>query len=429
MTYNLRQVVRPAWLLLSLSCAASAHAQQTQSASPKAPSNAAEVDANDASVTPQPTAAGSENATHATADPAPTATPGAAGSAPASSIVDALTSDSDAGFNPSLHWQLFADVNLSASNAKGSHPSFNIGGVDFFITGVISSYMRLLSENMLEFGMNGEAGLDLERIYLELDLTSWLSIRAGRDHIALGRYMTAFHHALLFQLTTERPHLLAFEDDGGFFAAHQIGVEALGKFALGDAVVLRYTLGVGNGRGHITDDVLSSFDRNGFKSITARVTIEPLAVDGLELGISGYLDRIPGGYVDPTTQTVLIPEDISELIGAAHAVYLSYPFDASVEAYVLNHRGRTTHDSTNLVGGFAQFGVSFGDFTPYARYEHVQRSAGDVFYNASGVVTRIDELRLGVRYSFNAQAVLKLEYIGDFENNLHAAQLQAAFGI
>jgi hypothetical protein len=76
-----------------------------------------------------------------------------------------------------------------------------------------------------------------------------------------------------------------------------------------------------------------------------------------------------------------------------------------------------------------QLGVTFNDWTPYARFEYVTRSSQDTFFNVSGTAQKIEELRLGLRFGLNAQAVVKVEYIADLHNDIHAGQVQAAFGI
>jgi hypothetical protein len=361
-----------------------------------------------------------------TTAPAEVASTAAVSTVPAGAVESV---DTPVAFAPDITLHLFSDVNFAVSSASTGRPSFALGGVDFFITGAISSGVSFLSENVLEFDEDGGIVFDLERIYLEVEIVKWLSVRAGREHIPMGRYMSTYHHALLFQWATARPQLLAFEDEGGFLPAHQIGLEAFGKLPLGDALLLGYTAAVGNGRGQFADDILNSIDRNGFKAVTVRLTVEPLDIDGLEVGVSGYMDRIPKGFTESTTGKQLIVENISELIGAFHVAYLSYPFELMAVGYLLAHRGRASHTAQSLSGGFVQLGVTFNDWTPYARFEYVTRSSQDTFFNVSGTAQKIEELRLGLRFGLNAQAVVKVEYIADLHNDIHAGQVQAAFGI
>jgi hypothetical protein len=329
-------------------------------------------------------------------------------------------------FSPAFRFKLYSDVNFVANERE--HPAFKIGAVDFLITGDLSEDFSVVSENVLQiFGETGTA-FDLDRIYLEWHPKPWFKLRAGRDHLMFGRYLQTYPHVLLSQLATARPAVVAFEDEGGFLAAHQIGIEVLGEVPLGAELDLRYGLGIGNGRGQFTGDVLSTRDRNAFKSLVAQVGLLPRSLPGFEIGVSGYIDRIPPGFTDPSGR-VLLPEAVDEQIIGAHALYTSDTVEALAEGYYMLHRGRTTGLGSHLMGGFAQLGVSFERWTPYARVEGADRSVGDNFFNLSGVVTRLVELRTGLRYGLTEHSVLKLEYRRDFENRIHGAVLQAAFGI
>jgi hypothetical protein len=351
----------------------------------------------------------------------------AAAEAPPMEVLD------EAPFTPSMDFHIFSDANAVFESASGSTPAFAVGGVDFFATAELAPNVRALSESVLEILPDGVV-FDLERVYLEWQIASVLSLRFGRDHMMLGNYMSAFHHALLFQLTASRPKLLSFEDDGGLLPAHQTGITAMGEVGVGDVMRVRYMLGVGNGRGQFADDVLSTFDRNFFKSITARVIVAPSFVYGLEIGASGYLDEIPPGFVGPGHHgptgagEIFIEKPIQEVIATGHLVYNNYPFDVASEFYWVNH---TTEGlpQTGLIGGFAQIGYTLSAFTPYARYEFASRSAEDQFFNASGGPTDINEVTAGTRFTLSDQAVLKAEYTRDFVIGNDIVTVQAAFGL
>jgi hypothetical protein len=374
-------------------------------------------------------AAADEPASSTTAAPSPAAAaaePSAPSGAAGSAALAKFGAESEGAFVPTFRFKVYSDVNFVL--AEHEYPAFKIGGVDFFITGDISEDFSALSENVLE--ILGEEGtvFDLERIYLEWHPRRWFKLRFGRDHLMLGRYMQTYHHALFFQLATARPTVLAFEDEGGLLPAHQIGIEALGDVPLGAELDLHYAFGIGNGRGKFSDDILSTQDRNAFKAMVAQIALLPRSLPGFEIGVSGYLDRIPAGFTDATGR-VLLPEAVDEQIVGAHAVYAAYPIEAQAEGYYLAHRGRDTGLTSHLIGGFGQLGVSFEQWTPYARLEGADRSAGDTFFNVSGALTRLLEVRTGVRYGLSDQAVLKLEYRRDFESHIHGAALQAAFGM
>jgi hypothetical protein len=329
-------------------------------------------------------------------------------------------------FSPGFRFRLYGDVDFALREQV--YPSFRIGAVDFAITGDVSQDFSVVSENVLWNLANAGTIFDVDRLYLEWHPKPWFKLRVGRDHLMFGRYLPTLHHPLLFQLATARPAAVLYEREGGWLAAHQIGLEALGDVPIGDELDLRYAVGIGNGRGLSVGDILSTEDRNAWKALVAQVGLLPRSVPGLEIGVSGYVDRIPPGFTDATGR-VILSEAVDEQIIGAHVVYAEGRVDAHAEGYYLMHQGRDTGLSSHLIGGFVQLGVSFGQWTPYARFDGVDRSLGDTFFNISGTATRVLESRAGVRYLLNDRAVFKLEYLRDFENSVHGATLQAAFGI
>lgn len=322
----------------------------------------------------------------------------------------------------SARWNLYSDAGFFVDDASGEPARFLIGGVDFFVT---ASYedIRLVSENVLEILEDGVV-FDLERIHLDYLLVDWLGIRIGRSHTPLGYYATAFHHALLFALSAERPQLVSFEDDGGILPAHQVGVAIFGAFDI-DEMLFSYDLALGNGRGQFADDVLSTFDRNEFKGITGRVTLE--LIPDLEIGVSSYFDQIPAGFTDDSG-TVVIDEGIRELILGAHVAYRVYPLHLIAEFFQIFHEGKRSGKQTNLTGGFMEAGLQFDRLTPYARAEVIERSSDDLFFNASGAPEELLDVGIGLRYRLHEQAVAKVEGSREFQSKVNRLAVQVAFG-
>jgi hypothetical protein len=309
------------------------------------------------------------------------------------------------------------------------HSGYVLGDLDFFITSEISDKIRALSENVLSLaGHHGHMGFHAMRLYLEMDVAPKLALRFGRIHMPLGSFMQAYHHALLFQLATSRPVIMNFEMEGGLLPAHFVGAQAFGNAHLG-SVLFGYTLAVGNGRGQSSGQVLNAGDHDRFKAIVARLTAAPDALDGVEFGISAYLDRIPGGFRDPVTGNLLVPESLDELIVGGHIAAPIYPIQLWAEFYGLVHRGRISKERTQLLGGFLQAGYSFDHWTPYGRIDWVERDQDDAFYNASGLPTEAFNLVGGVRYDAHEHVALKLDYTRQQRSKADIVTLQAAFGL
>ena len=72
---------------------------------------------------------------------------------------------------------------------------------------------------------------------------------------------------------------------------HFVGVLAQGRF--GGPVGPSYAVGVGNGRGHILDEVQMTADANNQRAVVVSFGVNPDAAPGLSVSASGYFDCIP----------------------------------------------------------------------------------------------------------------------------------------
>lgn len=322
--------------------------------------------------------------------------------------------------------QLYGDVGLRADDS-GAPPAFVVGGVDFFATAPLDPRIQATFENVLEL-IDGAPTFDLERLHVDFKVHEAFQVRVGRDHIPLGYYMQRFHHALLFQLATRRPTVLAFEDEGGVLPGHLIGVMVHGRLGPQAALPVLYEVSAGNGRGTFTDDVLTDLDLNAFKSLSARLTVAPALAGDLAFGASVLYDRVPPADARPGN-TLGPDEPLDELIVGAHAVYRTFPLDLIAEEYYLLHTGRTSGEQWTLIGGFVQAGYEIGAVTPYARFDHVHRDAADPFYEVGDAPVDALDVLVGTRITFNQGAVLKLEVHHEQLAPENGATIQVAFGL
>lgn len=337
------------------------------------------------------------------------------------STTDAPTADDSLDllevFESTVTWRLFGDAAFRVSDHATAVTDFVTGSVDLFVSGDLGENVRALSESVLEVHDGGPT-FDLERVYLEWAPFSFLRFRLGRDHLFVGHYMQAYHHALFFQLATARPRLVAFEDDGGLLPAHLIGLEVLGDVGIAD-VTFGYALTIGNGRGPLAADVLTRMDDNPFKALALRLTC---AWDlGLTIGVSAYVDQVPPGPADP--------RGVWEYLANAYVVYDAHPFDVIAEGYFVRHVSSQTGVTSDLISGFTQVGVTPIDLlTAFVRAEYVDRGA-DRFYDVSGAPRRVMDLRAGLRITLVEQAILKLEYRHEFALDLNEGTVQVAFAL
>jgi hypothetical protein len=362
--------------------------------------------------------------------------------------------DVDVRFYGDTGYSVYSSTSASKVASPDLFPSVsNSFAASHFEIFPTASYDRLsfLAEVMFESDAeSNNFSIDVERIQVMYLFSDALRLKAGRVHTAFGYYNDAYHHARLFDLTTGRPYLTNFEDSGGIIPAHIVGVGADGKLPLRAAGDFTYNLDVGNARSPDITEVPVAMSAQGEKAVNLRLRFLPRFVEGLIVGVNGMYDDVPagtpavvtGGVV--TTPGVGSPDHLEELDLGAHVVYVEGRSHFIVEgAYILHHDFQTGVDYTNY-GGFAEAGYSFGDFTPYARYELFQFDrAGDPLFQSptfllgcSGCTLplatgRLEDWRAGVKWLPDEHIALKLEGRG-LKTDLGAAQysgtLQCAFG-
>jgi hypothetical protein len=198
-----------------------------------------------------------------------------------------------------------------------------------------------------------------------------------------------------------------FEDEGGLFVAHLVGVGLDGAFetGIGD---LHYDLEVGNGRLADTSAVAVFEAGKNQKLVNARLRLT--LNNGLAFGINGLLDKVPSLLA---TATEPARSSIQEQMAGAHVVYMEKGVHLLVESMLVHHAidpgpGRTT------LSVFGEFGYELGKFTPYARVEWIRfPREGDALYQAplsvyAATRTLID-LRLGICFLAMQALALKIE--------------------
>ena len=238
----------------------------------------------------------------------------------------------------------------------------------------------------------------------------------GREHNPLVRWNTALHHGLYMQTPIERPSMARFEDDGGPWPVHFVGLLADGRV---DNVGFIYGAAVGNGRGAIPDEVQVSFDRNGKKALVGWLGYAPPAVVGLEVSLTGYADRLPA-------ETGELRERAWTLSGT----YLGRGWEVRSEYGQIDHR--TADDLRYRTTGWyvlAGYGLRHGTVKPYAVLDHMRVPEDDPFL--AGIPDR-ESFVLGARWDPDPRAALKAEVasqrVGASERTTAVrAQLAVAF--
>lgn len=320
---------------------------------------------------------------------------------------------------------VYGDVDGAMARAEGeTSASFAAPVVDLFLSSD-QDRLAFLVEVLFEAGDDNAFVLDVERLEVAYLVSELLRVRAGRFHTALGYYNDSHHHGAYFQLPIERPSFVAFEDEGGLIPAHAVGVTLDGRRRLGEAGALRYDLQLANGRGLIVDEIQNATDPNLFKAICLRLRLEPNFLDGLTLGLNGYVDRIPVSESHAS---------LDEWIAGAHAAYVEGSVHLIGEGYFFRHRDRMTDATFDTWAGFAEAGYALGSWTPYLRYERVHfADPGDPFFGPtpSGELGSRHAGVGGLKWTVDDHLALKLEgsalHTDDGRDQIGAGA-QAAFG-
>ncbi|MBI5560031.1 MAG: hypothetical protein HY883_02005 [Deltaproteobacteria bacterium] len=323
----------------------------------------------------------------------------------------------------------FGDLNFSTGNRERKNDSFSIGEVSLYSTSNIGERLNFLLELGVEFKRNesgeiDETHVDIERLWAGYTFSDFLIARAGRFHSALGYWNRAYHHGKHLFVTVGRPFFLNFEDDNGVIPIHIVGVEFSGT-KLTSIGRFRYDLEAGNGPRMKEDSMVpaknnlavnSTSDDNNSKQVVARFVLEPKAVSGLVVGISG------------TTFTV---EKASSTISVNEAIYgADVYFKRGLLEFIAEYfRFRNRDASANAY--YLQIAYTLDRFTPYFRYETLNSDKDDPYLGAlSGGGQRFQYIG-GVKYDIDfINSSLKAQYRYDDEEdeNIHNVfELQWAF--
>jgi hypothetical protein len=325
--------------------------------------------------------------------------------------------DPDRTGAPHLQIQGFADVDLHASNEKGSHTSFALGQLDLFITSRLSEKFDVLSELIVEANERNEFTFEIHRLLLQYTPNDYLRLGAGRYHTAIGYYNTAYHHGAWFQTTADRPFIFAFEGKGGILPLHNVGLQATGRVPRAPWG-MRYVAEVGNGRASRTPldaPVQTSVDENNRKAFNLGLFVRPNTPRGLQAGFSVYRDRL----------TPLDRASIGQTIDAGYVVYQNSHYE-SLNEFVLMRLvsgGRVF----NTPAFYTQFARQFGNARPFFRYQYINVPRDNPLYADVG---RRNGPAFGVRYDLTDYANFKTQYERTSrraQKHLDELRLQLAF--
>jgi hypothetical protein len=151
--------------------------------------------------------------------------------------------------------------------------------------------------------------LDLERFYVAYEPADDIRIEAGEIHTGIVQWNEREHRSRLLQTPIDVPAIARTPQNDGAWPLRFIGVW-MGTRVAGP-LGLRYSIALGNGPG-TTRDSIPIFSRNRSPAGLVSISLEPSALQGLELGVAAYAQQIP--LADPLRE-----RDVTLSLGYVHS--------------------------------------------------------------------------------------------------------------
>jgi hypothetical protein len=308
--------------------------------------------------------------------------------------------DPDAPFAPQFQVHLFADMKYSAIDSTGSKNGFSLGQFDLFGRSELSDAMSVIAEATVTALPRNTFNMKLERLMLSYSPNDLFSASIGRYHTGIGYYNTAYHHGTWFQTATGRPLIYNIDGDIGVIPIHTLGVSTTGSIPSG-ALGLHYLAEFGSGRAGQSSAAAApqpSLNDNNTPSVNVGLWIRPDGLDGLQLGVSLYHDRL--------TLSDTLKAPIGETIGVAHLVYKTDVLELMTEGMLMRHDPRSGAPADDARGYYAQASRRLGVVRPYVRMDYLDVPTTDPLLAFLG---KRYGPSVGVRYDFQPLAALKLQ--------------------
>jgi hypothetical protein len=303
----------------------------------------------------------------------------------------------------------FADVGAgwSSKNDPSRQRGFNGGTLDLFLAPQFGERVKGLVELAVEYGDDGHAALDLERLQLGYTVNDQVTLWAGRFHSPMGLWNTSFHHGANLQTSVYHPRFIDFEDKGGIVPAHSVGVWASGKTKLGAGKV-SYDAYLSNGP-HITDRTLdfgANTDDNSGKLLGFNLGYSfGGSLNGLTVGTHGF-----GSTVNTYDTASALLNSTKVRMGGGYFGYDENDWEMVGEYYRFANTDLAGGGSRSSNAWFVQVGKTFGAITPFVRLEKAALNPLDNYFLSQASGRSYQRTALGLRYAVDPKASFKLEF-------------------
>ncbi len=277
--------------------------------------------------------------------------------------------------------------------------------LDFFGT-ARRGRLRLLGEVFVS-----DDEFDVERLKLGYAFSPGTVVWAGRVHNPLGYWISQYHHGNYLQASISRPEVARFEDDGGLFPNHIIGVLLDTTYTSGNHA-FDYSLLAGTGpelragnNAELHFAGLSNVGDGKHKlNITGRFAYRPDSASDNQFGLFASYVKIP--------VTKAIYDTLKLTIAGVFSSWQLADLTFTGALYLVKDElsDGAVKDDGDFASGYVQADyLALEVWTPYARLEHSYGDNNDPYIE---LMTDFVPKRqvLGMRWDFTPGQALKLEY-------------------
>ncbi len=340
-----------------------------------------------------------------------------------------------------------------AANGVAPHPlseidGAGITGVDFVVIADLENEITFLGEVNLQTdrGTNDELGLDVERIFVNQELTPGLNIQAGLFFTPIGYHNRFLYSRAWLMKSIKVPDL--FEEDLNLVPTHTIGVMAHGGFDLKSGNTLNYAVSIGNGRPTTPNAAVYGRDSNNkSKEIAGLVELIVPSFKNSRFGISAWTDEINSVKLDALGDNETMSTGrlhLQETGFDIYAIYHASMFQIDLEYVHSTHKdkqGNLPQSEYDFNGLMAEVSLRLQDgrLHPYIRYDRTDLPEDSGFYyglrGGDNGIERLfvpddEAVMIGAAYDLNTHTRVKLElsHHMDGVRDENGLSMQIAFG-
>lgn len=316
---------------------------------------------------------------------------------------------------------VMGDISLVGDSSPSTMSETHLGDLDFFVSQGIDDHTRVLAEVFLEGAP--EITVDLERMYIQRDLTDTETLTFGRNHLPVILY-NQIHHDGAFMLNfADRPAYLDFEDSGtSLFRMHGVGLFLhTTRFSPGDAWNLPVDVGVADAAGFDTSVPVGErelwFNDGGNLGdgamLMASIGLEHTTGHTFTVSAFTVRDSImeQGNGTSPSASGLAQGEKIGDQQAAGIDLHMPVgPASLTAQAASIDFNSRTGTDGDRSSAGFAELFLPLhGRHGIGVRQESVSIAANDPLLAGFLARSDYDATSLVWRYELSESNILKLQ--------------------